>query len=61
MKLHEFRAIRQRVATSVEQHDDAQALVCEVEHLRAVLESVACMTGDPAIVRVIDEALSRAT
>lgn len=59
MTLREFKCIRQRVAVGLGQHDDAVALVREVEHLRAVLESVACMTGDPAIIKVIDEALGR--
>ena len=57
MTLREFRCIKQRVFANLDQRSDTDALVQEVERLRQALHEVLQMTGDPAIVRAVNDAL----
>lgn len=57
MKFHELKAIRQRIACEVESRADVRALVDEVLRLRLALATVKDMTGDPAIIREIEQVL----
>lgn len=57
MNLRELKCIKQRLFMPTLEPDDGKALVREVERLRGVLAEVLDMTGDPAIITTINEAL----
>lgn len=57
MNERELKCIRQRIAVSIDNHQDAIALVAEVAALRTALIYVRDMTGDPAIICTINDVL----
>lgn len=57
MDEREYKVIRQRCAVNLDNFEDTRALCDEVGRLRQVLADVRDMTGDPAIIRTINNAL----
>lgn len=55
MNDQELRCAEQRILARTGNHTDARAVLDELKRLRNVLREIRDMTGDPAILAVINE------